>query len=86
MHQISIIEHKLQKTGTKPESLMNAPKERNCFDRMHLPKKLKIITPCCKIRASFIICMLGVAVIDAIILLRYLIQVSEIVVYQEDYP
>lgn len=86
MHHISVIEEKLKRSGTAPESLLHVQAKRSYLDKLRIPKKVRIETLCCKVKASYLFCMLGLTIIDFFVLLKYILQIVEMAVYKSDYP
>lgn len=51
-----------------------------------MPRKLRLRTPCCRFKVSYLFCALVVTLIDFFILLKYVLQFWEMKAYSEDYP
>ena len=87
LQEISKIERKLIKSGAKPSDVLNLkPKQRNFLDKVNVPRKFRIKSPCLRVRCSLMFCIFVLAMIDFFILLKYMIQISEMGTFKEDYP
>lgn len=73
LQEISKIEKKLQKSGTKPIELLNFRNKRTFLDRISVPRKIRVKCPCCKIKWSYMFCLFCIVVIDFCILVKYFI-------------
>lgn len=86
MEKMIAIEQKMKRVGANPDSVMRANPKRNCLDRLSVPRKIQLKTPCFKFRISFFYCLFCIFLIDAFILTKDIIQLVEMQVFAEDYP
>lgn len=84
MQQLSL-EHELmrQNTGLTGGSHRTS---KSWLDRVQIPKRVSLRTPCWSFKVSFFFCTLVVALIDFFILLKYAVQFSEMRMFSEDFP
>ena len=85
MQEISRIEEKIKKSGTNPREIMTI-KKRSFLDRIDVPRKIRLKCPCCKLKWSYMFCIFLIAIIDLMVFIKYLIQISEMYTYKEDFP
>ena len=67
-------------------SLMYINSKRSFLDRLKIPKKLRLKNYCCRLKSSFYCCMFMMWVIDAFVLLKYMVMFAEMAIYTDQYP
>ena len=86
LQQLSKIKKKLKKTGTNPETLLRIRSKRTWLDKLSIPKKIRVKTPCFKMKVSFLFCIFVMSIIDFFILFKYVLEFRESRAYPVDFP
>ena len=60
--------------------------KRTFLDKVHVPKKIKCVSPCCDFKISYMFAIFMMMMVDMVILVRYIITIWEMGRYKEDYP
>jgi len=85
LRTISMIEEKLKKSGTNPSILLYVPKN-SYFERLKVPKKVKVRNLCCRFKLSFFFCFFLIVLIDFFLTIKHLIILKDLWEYTADFP
>jgi len=60
--------------------------KRSWIERLKVPKKFRIKNCCCQLKATLYFCFFIMTIIDVLVLVKYIVMFTELIVYKSSYP